>query len=966
MLTVFENMARMHPRMGCCVVVDKNGTEHKYTYSEVRMMSAALAQYLRAKGVGTGDAVLVNLPSSSLWVFLVLAAAYGNFALAALDHELSDTEKIAQGMELGRQNKAHVAFMVNEKNADELLYRAERIAAGQEPADAREARNWGAGARQGRGAQSQYQPSPAATHQRRNSQPFGTARSGPSKGAEARSLYPDDLKESLIHYAEWAARVFEPESLALYAFTSGISGKRQVVPLEWEKLIGAAEASNARLTQKGDGLCQICRPLYCMDGLHAFIECICNANPCIVYECFDARRVVRDAVRYKVTHAVVDGAMLQGMLGLAEGGSRYSQAAKDALAQYQGVVVPCTALTERLLKRVETQDAVVIATYGMTETAGPVGMSLASGLPPYPLELNGGYEARIVEPNALGYGRLALKGPGVLRDYLNERAPHTVDGFFVTGDVAAFRNGSLLVKSRTESTLISGGENIYPDEIVYLLRSVPGVSDAYLLGVQDESLGRRPVAFVERDANYNVEPRASQLKVLTNQDFSNYVFTSLAGRLPKALQQQCIFALRGLPRTEEGKVDRGTLELMYEQRIEVKRARLFYVRIPFKEPYCMAKNVLRNRDCMLVEFTDHAGRIGLGECLSFPTDWYLKETLPDDARILQSVLVPKVLSESYLHPSEVAASLASCLGKATNAFMACGAVEPALWDLYGRIVGEPLWKLIGGQNSAAAVGATPSAKFPEPGSEKEAAVMATATVGIMSPAQTLEAIRACVDAGYRRVKMEVSSEDALGRVSAVRREFPRLPLAIDANRSFKESDLPILKQLDNYGLLWIEEPLAPVGSLGENLALLSRLQKNLRTPICLDETLTCAKDAYAALKYPDLKCVAVNVGKFGGVQQALNYISVAAACGVTVWMTGLFGTGISRRLNAAFETLSQVDNVGDVGSVTRYLTEDVTLPPHAAVRGWMVLNHAPYSSGIGCELDPKSLRNHILGSSVVE
>ena len=123
---------------------------------------------------------------------------------------------------------------------------------------------------------------------------------------------------------------------------------------------------------------------------------------------------------------------------------------------------------------------------------------------------------------------------------------------------------------------------------------------------------------------------------------------------------------------------------------------LYRIRLPFRKPFATAKGTLSFRESLLVEVVDHAGRTGLGECAAFPTDWYLPETLDQDLRILQEQLIPLVLNTVFLHPSEADGLLAACPG-ADALPMARGAIEPALWDLYGKIVGQPLWRLIGGQ-----------------------------------------------------------------------------------------------------------------------------------------------------------------------------------------------------------------------------------------------------------------------------
>ena len=159
---------------------------------------------------------------------------------------------------------------------------------------------------------------------------------------------------------------------------------------------------------------------------------------------------------------------------------------------------------------------------------------------------------------------------------------------------------------------------------------------------------------------------------LTNRQMASYIRASLAPRLSKLYLPKHVCVVDEFPRTGIGKIDRVALERRYDQRIEVARVTLHRIRLPFKTPFKTAKITLTHRESIIVEVTDHAGRTGLGECVAFPTDWYLPETLDQDVRILHDVLAPIVLREAFLHPSEASAAFAS-LPEAKAFPLACGA-----------------------------------------------------------------------------------------------------------------------------------------------------------------------------------------------------------------------------------------------------------------------------------------------------
>ena len=216
------------------------------------------------------------------------------------------------------------------------------------------------------------------------------------------------------------------------------------------------------------------------------------------------------------------------------------------------------------------------------------------------------------------------------------------------GDVAAFEGGRLYVKERTADMFVSGGENVYPAEIVDKLVRVPGVADAYVFGAPDATWGRRP-----RRVRGNASAfRKRVAPALPRKTSSKTVYAALRPNLSKIYLPQHIFAVDELPRTGIGKIDRAAAERLYEQRIEVKRVNLYHVRLPFVRPFKTAKATLNARDSLIVGSGGPCGRTGLGECVAFATDWYLPETLEHDATVLQRFLIPRVLARAYLHPRE--------------------------------------------------------------------------------------------------------------------------------------------------------------------------------------------------------------------------------------------------------------------------------------------------------------------------
>ena len=974
MIGMFESMVRRCPQRTCFTFVDEAGQETAYSYRETRLLSAALARYLRDRGVRPGDYVAVDLPNSPVYVQLILAAAYGGFTLVVLNNRLTESEKASRLMDVERATGATITVRVNEANVARYADKAMALLSGELVAHGR-------GLVQTRVSRTSFASRANVVEaEPRSARAMGRASSSRAALRRRNEVARQDAIEGIIHFAEHAAHVFDREARAVVMFTSGTSGRAKAVTLNWENLCRSAEVSNAMLNRQGEGLWQAVLPLYHVGGFQVLVRSFLNCCPFVLYQRFDADRVVSDGARKGATHISVVDKMLQDMIATGRG---------EALRRYGCILLGGGATNPGTIERARALRLRVFVSYGMTETSSQIAHaqltpSFAGGMRLLP-----GYHARIVDPGEDGFGRLAVKGPGLFRGYLNARAALTVDGYFLTGDTAALVDGLLYVKERTDDMFVSGGENVYPAEICEKLLRVPGVSDAYVFGARDPLWGRRPIAFVEHavdSSTSSVSPDASgRLREaparLGDREFAAFVRETIAPQLSKIYMPKQVHVLDAFPRGGIGKTDRAVLERLYDERIEVTRVALHRISLPFVSPFETAKGTLTQRESIIVEVTDHAGRTGLGECVAFSTDWYLPETLDQDLRVLQDVLAPLVLHEALLHPGE-ASSLFNACAEAAGHPMACGALEPALWDLYGKIVGKPLWQLVGeafaspGSPAASAVRAASvadvlaSSVSPSSALDASISVPAGAVVGVASPSETAAAVRRCAEAGYTRIKLKIKPGTAVACVRAARASAPHAMITLDANQSYTERNTDELRALDACGAAWIEEPLdprrIPAGAPTDLFARLARLQRGMRTPLCIDESVARPRDVMRALAHPELRCYAVKIGKFGGIQSSIEFVRMAQSRGIDVWMGGMYDTGISKRVHAAFETLPGVNAPGDIGATSRYFTTDVTAPPYTVERGLVTLNRENNPSGLGCSLDGAALSSVLIDRVVID
>ena len=974
MIGVFESMVRRCPQRTCFTFVDDTGEEAAYSYRETRLLSAALARCLRDRGVRPGDYVSIDLPNCPAYVYFVLAAAYGGFALVVLNNRLTEGEKVARLMEVERASNASISVRVNQGNVDRLMDRAMSLLTGEPAVGAR-------GSVSTRASRSAFARANVTDVEPRSARALGRVSSGRAALRRRNEMARQDAVEGVIHFAEHAAHVFDRDARAVVMFTSGTTGRAKAVALSWDNLCRAAEVSNAALNRQGEGLWQAALPLYHVGGFQVVVRSFLNCCPFILYGRFDADRLVADGARKGATHVSVVDKMLQDMMATGR---------DEALRRYGCILLGGGAVNPATIERARALRLRVFVSYGMTETSSQIAHALLTPSFQGGLRLLPGYLARIVDPGEDGFGRLAVKGPGLFRGYLNARAALTVDGYFLTGDTAALVDGLLYVKERTDDMFVSGGENVYPAEICEKLLRVPGVSDAYVFGARDARWGRRPVAFVERSQgpalqNGNAPGSSRQREERGRQgdrEFATTVRECLASQLSKLYLPKHVHVLDSFPRSGIGKTDRAALERLYDERIEVARVTLYRIRLPFVAPFKTPKGTLTQRESVIVEVTDREGRTGLGECVAFATDWYLPETLDQDVRVLHDVLAPLVLHDVFLHPGEASSSFAAC-AEAAGHPMACGAIEPALWDLYGKIVGKPLWQLVGeayaAQGSPTSIAASSAASVADvlassvsPSSALDASISvpAGAVVGMGSASETAAAVRRCADAGYTRIKLKVEPGSALACVRAAIAAAPGAMITLDANQSFTERDIDELRALDGCGAAWIEEPLdprrIPTGMPADLFARLARLQRSMRTPLCIDESVARPHDVMRALAHPELRCYSVKIGKFGGIQPSIEFVRMAQGRGIDVWMGGMYDTGISKRVHAAFETLPGVNAPGDIGATSRYFASDVTVPPYTVERGFVTLNREGHASGLGCSLDRSTLAGVLVDRIVID
>lgn len=934
MIDVFESSVRIDPDSIFFTFVDEEGAQTAFTYRFTRLVSAALARRLQSLGVRPGEVVAVDLPNGPEAIFFALACAYGGFTLMLLNRRLTPGEKLNRTLEVTRDGK-RVACQIDAERARQLLGRARQTTAGESAVIA--------------------------------------SIVGDLRRERAIMGERTDLVDDTVHFAERAARLAGSNPGCGIIITAGSSPRAKLVPLTWPQLTDAARTLNGVLGEGGmmawqerlpisssaalrgsSALWQLCIPLYNIDGFQTLVRAVLGMCPLRIYARFDAERVLHDAHACGATHLCVRDKMLQDLLTIEEWRHELNPALSSRLAAYRCILLANRTVNPRTIERCCDMDARVFASYGMTETSGPIACARATRDFRGALELLPGYEVHIIDEQPTGFGSLAVRGPGVFSGYIGANTPFTADRYLVTGDTAAAHDRRLFVKDRSVSIFMNGEASIYPAEIAAVLSHVPGVTAAHVFAVQTACASHAPAAVVECPDG-SCTPEALRRTV--------------APWLSQQSIPQEVLMVQRMPRTAEGGIDRQAAEAAFAERLCVREVRIRHVRIPLAHgAHAPTANPSeqspRFRESVVVEVMDAHGRCGLGECPSLALEWDGRETLADDTRALKEVLAPCVLGASFAHPRDAFAALAALPGMQQTNPLAMNALENALWDLYGHVTNQPLWQLINQEYERlwCALGpARPLASMPR-AAEMHSAQATVAAGAVIQAAPTPIAMQnatEAVEAGYRRLKMKITPENGLATVRAVRRAFPDLLITLDANRSFRNDQLDELRQLDGLNIGWIEEPFdVSNGSTQrrrDHLANLAAMQQKLSTPLAADESYANAAEAERILRYPGIRCIAVKVARFGGITPALAFVARAKALGRVVWMGGMHETGILRRVSAAFETLPDMVLPGDIGSTSRYLACDITSPPYGTTRGLVLLNSAGNEKGLGCTLNAAAL-----------
>jgi len=288
---------------------------------------------------------------------------------------------------------------------------------------------------------------------------------------------------------------------------------------------------------------------------------------------------------------------------------------------------------------------------------------------------------------------------------------------------------------------------------------------------------------------------------------------------------------------------------------------------------------------------------GWGECVAAEDPFYSSEWIESAWPTLVKYLIPSMMGK----PVESGRDCPALFAKVRGHRMAKAALENAVWDAEAIQKKQPLWKLLGGKRREIPCGVS---------------------IGIQdSVEQLLEKIQTELAAGYRRIKVKVKPGWDVSVLERIRSRWADITLSCDANSAYTLDQNEHLRKFDQFNLLMIEQPL-----WNDDIYYHARLQKELRTAICLDESIVNVRSAAFAVESGACRIINIKVGRVGGFSEALKIHDVCAAHKVPVWCGGMLETGIGRVHNIALSTLENFQLPGDVSASKRYWKEDIIEP----------------------------------------
>ena len=362
-------------------------------------------------------------------------------------------------------------------------------------------------------------------------------------------------------------------------------------------------------------------------------------------------------------------------------------------------------------------------------------------------------------------------------------------------------------------------------------------------------------------------------------------------------------------------------------RLLVERIALRHVRVPFREPFRISNGVVAEKDAILVEVEAQDGLTGWGEASPMSGSFYSDDTPESTWAALKEKLVPLILDGGAIDAPKFFERLREIKG---HAFAKAG-LEGALWDAHALALNRPLHELFG-----AVARPVPSG----------------VAIGIYDTVEELlKRVEWYVREGYRRVKIKIQPGWDIEPVAAVRARFPQVSLMVDANAAYRPDDSAVFNELDAYGLMMIEQPLARDDYEGA-----AELQRRLRTPLCADESAESLDALESLIRLRAARIINIKVQRVGGLSEACRMLALARSAGLECWVGTMPELGVA---SAQGLHLAMLDGFGfptDIEASARWYVDDLTVPAIEIDRSGLI--HVPEGAGTGFRVNREKIEQY--------
>ncbi|MFM2414535.1 MAG: o-succinylbenzoate synthase [Candidatus Parcubacteria bacterium] len=369
--------------------------------------------------------------------------------------------------------------------------------------------------------------------------------------------------------------------------------------------------------------------------------------------------------------------------------------------------------------------------------------------------------------------------------------------------------------------------------------------------------------------------------------------------------------------------------------MKIQTIEILKLGLPMVHSFETSFGKLTHKETVIVRMKTDDGRVGYGESSAFFAPLYNYETVDTCVYIIKQFLAPLVVGKTFNSPAEFTASYKHIVGH----HIAKTSLETAFWHLTAQIENKSMKQLVGGTQQKIAVGES---------------------IGIKATLEdTLSEISQRIDEGYRRIKVKIKPGWDLDIAHAIRNKWPTIDLMLDGNSAYNlHEHTDILKQMDQFNLTMLEQPLGE-----DDIIDHATLQKMIKTPVCLDESIISAEDARKALEIGACKIINIKPGRVGGVYESIKIHDLCKAAGIGVWCGGLLETGIGRAFNIALASKENYVYPADMSMYNLFYKEDLIEPSYVVDKeGYIAVPDTP---GLGYTIAEDRIKTYTVDTIVI-